>query len=136
MPTRKGRHLSFLLDTHILLWALTHDKRLRPKARDLITDRDHYVAVSIVSVWEVATKISVGKLDSSVSVEQFLDALTLFDVHLLAVEPEHVKVYAKLPLHHRDPFDRMLIAQAKHEGMHLLSVDPHFALYDVALIDL
>ena len=136
MPVRAGEHFSVLLDTHILLWSLTNDKRLKPEARDLITDRERYVAVSIVSVWEVAIKVSVGKLDSLVSVEQFLDALEEFKVDLLAVDPKHVQEYARLPLHHRDPFDRMLIAQAKHEGMHLLTADPHFKLYDVPLVDL
>lgn len=136
MPIERGKHLHILLDTHILLWALTSDKRLKPDARELITDRNHYVAVSIVSVWEVAIKVSVGKLDSSVSVQQFLDALNRFEVDLLAVEPEHVEEYAQLPLHHRDPFDRMLIAQAKHEGMHLLTADPQFKAYDVPLVDL
>ena len=90
--------------------------------------------VSIVSMWEIAINTSVGKLDLKVSMEQLAASLPEFHLKLLPLKLEHVQAVEHLPLHHRDPFDRMLIAQAKHEGMHLLTADPHFEAYDVPLV--
>ncbi|QQR88097.1 MAG: type II toxin-antitoxin system VapC family toxin [Flavobacteriales bacterium] len=131
-----GKHLHVLLDTHVLLWAMTDDKRLSPAARDIVTDKNHYVVISIVSLWEVAIKSSISKLDSRVTLRQFKNSLVQFEVDLLDMDTDHIESYTTLPLHHRDPFDRMLIAQAKHEGLHILTADPAFKLYDVNVLDI
>ena len=126
--------MTVLLDTHYLIRPLSADRRLSGRALDLLSDPQQDVVVSIVSLWEIAIKSSLGKLDLDGGVDGVLARLPEMGFGMLGIRNEHVAAVAKLPLHHRDPFDRMLIAQAKHEGMHLLTVDPHFGAYDVPLI--
>jgi len=126
--------MSVLLDTHVLLWFQSLDKRLPAKLRKRIEGADEDFYISHVSFWEIAIKTSIGKL----SLDRDL-ATTYRLVHeagflVLPLREEHFLAASSLPLHHRDPFDRMLIAQAKHEGMHLLTADPHFAAYGVPVI--
>lgn len=126
--------MDVLLDTHVLLWAWAGDKRLSKAERDLLAAKDVRAYVSIVSVWEIAIKSSLGKLELSAPLEELVASFPEFHLHLLPLRLEHVHLVRTLPLHHRDPFDRMLIAQAKHESMHLLTADPLFSAYDVPLI--
>jgi PIN domain nuclease of toxin-antitoxin system len=123
--------LTLLLDTSAFIWWVTEDARLGPKARSAVADPNRSVHVSAVSAWEIAIKRSLGKLEfdgdvvSLVAREDF-DELPIQIVH--AVEAE------SLPLHHRDPFDRMLIAQSRHEKLVLLTGDRVFTRYDVELM--
>lgn len=126
--------MTILLDTHILVWMWTGDKRLRQETRDLLSSQGAPSKVSVASFWELAIKRSVGKLDLDIPIEDLLASLPEFRVELLPISMEHVIAVRDLPLHHRDPFDRMLIAQAKAEGMHILTADPHFGAYDVPLM--
>lgn len=126
--------MDVLLDTHILLWAWNGDKRLSRSHRELLTSQEVRAFVSIVSLWEVSIKKSVGKLELEAPLEELVASLPEFQFELLPLRMEHISLVGTLPLYHRDPFDQMLIAQAKHEGMHLLSADPHFAAYGVPLI--
>lgn len=128
--------MSVLVDTHILLWFQGSDKRLSRTARERIerSDDDHFV--SLVSLWEIATKVSIGKLNLDRDLPTTFELVHRAGFRSLRVEEEHILQLAKLPLHHRDPFDRMLIAHAKFEGMHLLTADPAFRAYDVPLLDL
>ncbi len=126
--------MSVLLDTHVLLWFQSLDMRLAPSVRDRIERSPDAHFVSHVSFWEMAIKSSIGKRkldhDLATTFKLIRDAGFL----TLPIKVEHFLEVAVLPLHHRDPFDRMLIAQAKHEGMHLLPADPHFVAYDVPLV--
>jgi PIN domain nuclease of toxin-antitoxin system len=99
-----------------------------------LTAKDVNAHVSIVSVWEIAIKSSLGKLELTSSLEELVRSFPEFHLHLLPLRTEHVLLLHALPHHHRDPFDRILNAQAKHEGMHLLTADPQFSAYDVPLI--
>ncbi len=126
--------MDVLLDTHILLWAWNGDNRLSKTHQELLTSQEVRAFVSIVSLWEIAIKTSVGKLELKAPLQELVASLPEFQFELLPLRMEHISLVGTLPLHHRDPFDRMLIAQAKHEGMHLLTADPHFAAYDVPLI--
>ncbi|MCW5899983.1 MAG: type II toxin-antitoxin system VapC family toxin [Flavobacteriales bacterium] len=126
--------MDVLLDTHILLWAWSGDKRLTKAQRELIASEEVRACVSIVPLWEIAIKSSLGKLELMAPLDEMIASLPEFEFHLLHLRTEHVQRVTTLPLHHRDPFDRMLIAQAKHEGMHLLTADPHFAAYGVPVI--
>lgn len=123
-----------LIDTHVLLWAWEDDPRLGRNGRKLLADPDQPVVVSIVSIWELAIKKSVGKLGLDIQLAALIDSLDAFGFELLPVHPAHTLVLAMLPLHHRDPFDRTLIAQARHEGLHLLTADPQMRAYDVGII--
>jgi PIN domain nuclease of toxin-antitoxin system len=123
-----------LIDTHVLLWAWEDDPRLGRNGRKLLADPDQPVVVSIVSIWELAIKKSVGKLGLDLQLEVLVGSLEEFGFELLPVHPAHALLLAQLPFHHRDPFDRTLIAQAKHEGLHLLTADPQMRTYDVDII--
>ena len=125
-----------LLDTHVLVWLWTGDPRIGEHGRKMLSSMDQRVRVSIASIRELAIKRSIGKLDLSIDPRELVASLPEFGFDLLGITTGHALALTSLPLHHRDPFDRMLIAQAKHEGMHLLTADPHFKPYDVPLVDL
>jgi PIN domain nuclease of toxin-antitoxin system len=117
-----------LLDTHIALWALTDDARLSARARALIKDPANQVAVSAASVWEIAIKHALGRGDMPVSGGAALNWFRQAGYDLLPVTPDHAAAVEALPDHHRDPFDRLLIAQATSEPVRLITRDPLVAL--------
>ena len=119
-----------LLDTHALLWWLEDDPRLGAGARQTIAEAD--IAVSIVTFWEIAVKHGLGKL--AIAPEPVAHAVDRSGFAMLDLARHHCFALARLPLHHRDPFDRMLIAQAQSERMPVLTSDRRFAAYDVALL--
>lgn len=119
----------FLLDTHVLIWALNGDTRLLDTHARLIENGSNCY-VSIASLWEIAIKQSLGKLDVR---DDIVGALFEADIELLPISISAVHAVRTLPHHHRDPFDRMLIAQAMTENLAMLTVDRHFALYGIAL---
>lgn len=123
--------MRFLVDTHVLLWWLDDDPRLSPDARQRIADSDSDVVVSAVSVAEIAIKSSVGKLEIP---GDLLDQITLNDFTVLPLQATHAKAVAALPLHHRDPFDRLILAQAVTEEVPLMTADPAFDQYDARLM--
>ncbi len=125
-----------LLDTHYVLWALSGDKRISKAAVELIADPDQLVKVSLASLWEMTIKHSLGKLGLQGDLPETIGNIRALGFELLSIKEEHILALGSLPHHHRDPFDRVLIAQAKHEGMHLLTADPHFKVYEVPLVDL
>ena len=118
--------MKLLLDTHILVWVMQDAKALKPKARHLIDAADS-VHVSSVVLWEVAIKAALGKLKID---SDLLDAMLLrMAFKPLPVSWQHARALRNLPSLHRDPFDRMLIAQAVSEPMHLLTSDAALAAY-------
>ncbi len=117
-----------LLDTHVLLWWLDDPGLLSPRAREAIQDGRNPVYVSAAVIWEITIKRALGKLDVPDDLER---AIATSQFLPLAVTIPHALAVGKLPHHHRDPFDRMLIAQAIHEDLCLVSRDPHVACYDV-----
>jgi PIN domain nuclease of toxin-antitoxin system len=118
--------MNILLDTHILLWAITDDSRLPSKIRKNILDADH-VFVSVVSLWECAIKISINKLN--VDFDALISSIRESGFQMLNIKPDHLSQLLKLPFHHRDPFDRLLMAQALSEPLLLQSVDHAMAGY-------
>lgn len=120
-----------IVDTHAALWFLEGDRRLSATARALIEDDATERRLSAVSVWEVAVKHRLGKLAMSAG---FYEALYRQGLRGLPVTDRHARRLADLPLHHGDPFDRLLIAQAQVENMALLSVDERMRAYDVQVI--
>ena len=124
--------MRLLLDTHVLLWWLLDDRRLKSPERHVIAHRDAVVYVSAVSVWEIAIKKSLGRLD--VDTEALERELETGGMSELPVRWRHAKVTAALPRHHEDPFDRMLVAQAQSEGLTVVTYDRAFKPYDVAVL--
>jgi len=124
-----------LLDTNVLIWALTDDRRLTRRTRAAISSPTADVRVSAVSAWEIAIKHQNGKLIFDVPVEQVLSRiLSSREWQVLPVLPAHVLSLLALPLQHRDPFDRLLIAQALAEGMALATADKSIRKYKVPVI--
>lgn len=119
----------FLIDTHVLLWAISGDQRLSPRHRDIL-DAGEGLAVSVVSIWEIAIKRSTGKLTIDGDLLQVISSRA---IPLLRIDEHHATRVELLAHHHRDPFDRLLIAQAQVEKLSILTADPAFARYDVAL---
>jgi len=124
-----------LLDTHALMWWTGEPGRLSPRVRELLNDDRNEIVWSVVGTWELALKISRGKLKLPLPLPQFLDAsVNQAGIRHLAVESRHALAQLELPGHHWDPFDRMLIAQAQVEGLSIVSTDRAFARYSVQTI--
>lgn len=123
--------MRLLLDTHTLLWFLGEPDTLSPGARRAIVDAD-VVGVSAASFWEVSTKITRGRL--RVPSDDLLGEVRDWGFETLALTPDHAWAAGALPLHHRDPFDRMLVAQAQLEGLTIVTRDPAIARYQVAVL--
>ena len=124
--------MRLLLDTHAFLWWLADDAKLGPKARAAIADGRSVVFVSAASVWEIAVKRRSGKLDAPGDVADWIERC---DFAPLSIDVEHAVAAAELPPHHRDPFDRMLVAQAQLEELTLVARDDAIDEYDVAVLD-
>lgn len=117
-----------LLDTHALLWFLGNDARLPSATKQRIEDADT-VLVSIASLWEIAIKANIGKLTLFTSFETIETNLINLGIEILFIAFEDLVTYLSLPLHHRDPFDRILVAQAVNRSLILISRDTQFDAY-------
>lgn len=127
--------MKLILDTHALLWFLGGDRRLSNAARSAIEDLSNERLFSIAGAWEIAIKVSLGKLSLAAPFDQLIPTqLHANGIELLPLRPEHIAELIGLPLHHRDPFDRILVTQAKIEGAALVSADSWLDSYDVARI--
>lgn len=125
--------MKLLLDTHILLWYLEGHHSLSEAQRLMIEDRRNQVAVSVASLWEMALKISLGKLELMDDLAAIEATLIQQGIHILPILTAHLQRLLSLPFHHRDPFDRLIIAQALAEEMTLVSDDTAFSAYPVLL---
>ena len=124
--------MNILLDTHAFLWFIDENPRLSEPARVLIEAEDSQPFLSMASLWEIAIKISLGKLQLERSYEAFIpQQLALNGIGILNFSLEHIAAIASLPFHHRDPFDRLIAVQSKIEKMTLISADPSFDLYEI-----
>jgi len=124
--------MKLLLDTHALLWWLDGDEHLGGEAQARIADSENPVWVSAASAWEIATKVRIGKLPGAVEVaERFVEVVTEQDFMLLSITAEHAKRAGLFPGAHRDPFDRMLIAQSQIEDLVLISNEQLFDQFGI-----
>ena len=127
--------MKLLLDTHTALWLVNDYEKLSPKAETMLLDDTNELYLSIVSVWEVAIKASIGKLSEfKGGVRNFLAKVDAMPIVLLTISPMHVEVVEKMPFLHRDPFDRLLVATAKSEGMVILTADENICKYDISVV--
>jgi len=124
--------MNLLLDTHTLLWFVLGDAQLSAAARQFIEDATNPKFVSPATYWEIAIKISIGKYALNEPYETFIDrAIRQNGFFILPIEPRHTALLINMPFHHRDPFDRLIIAQAIVEGLAIVSADPVFDDYSV-----
>ena len=127
--------MKLLLDTHAWLWWIGEPERLGPEAASLIADRRNDVYLSAASSWEIAIKVRLGKLTLPEPPAQFVPSRMERDgIAALPISHPHALAVSSLPMHHRDPFDRMLIAQSRVEGIPIVTAGPEFGAYDVELI--
>ena len=119
--------MNILLDTHILLWWLTDDRRLKKLERDLLIDSGNPVSISVVSYWEIVIKTANGRLEAEL--DEVLKAVDQSGFSTLPIHARHTRALADLPPHHADPFDRMLVAQAQADSLRLLTRDQKIAAY-------
>jgi PIN domain nuclease of toxin-antitoxin system len=124
--------VKLLLDTHVLLWWLADDDRLKAQVRKLIADPGNDVFVSVVVLWEIVVKQRVGKL--RLDIEEVVEAVERGGFTLLDITVAHLRTLVRLPMHHRDPFDHLLAAQAITESASLLSDDRNVPKYGVRTI--
>jgi len=121
-----------LLDTHAFLWFLLDDPKLSAKADALISDPNNDIEVSPASYWEIAIKISLNKYSLPEPYQVFMEReIASNDFRILPIEPKHTSALTNMPFHHRDPFDRLIIAQAMVENIAVVSGDPAFDSYSV-----
>lgn len=126
--------MKYLLDTHILLWAVEDNPKLSQKARQIIDNPENELLFSVVSIWEIAIKIGRGKDDFSFDPNILRRVLLDADYLEIPVLGHHVPFVQHLPDIHKDPFDRLLIATAKAEGFILVTADSHVAKYDNQIV--
>lgn len=124
--------MKFLLDTHILIWSLQDNERLSYQVRELINDANNEIYVSAASIWEIAIKSSLDKLN--LSVDEIVKTLHHSDYFQLPITFSHTAKTARLPYHHNDPFDRVLIAQALVEELTFITHDDKIKQYDISLL--
>lgn len=125
----------YLLDTHTFVWMASAPERLGARARERIDSPASELYLSVASVWEMAIKSSLGKLELPASLPAFVEEqLVSTRTRLLEIRAEHANRVEELPWHHRDPFDRLLVAQARFEALPILSRDPAFDAYAVERI--
>jgi PIN domain nuclease of toxin-antitoxin system len=124
--------MKLLLDTHVLLWWLNDDGKLSENACRLIENPDNAIYVSHATIWEIQIKNMTGKLNTNV--ETLIQQLSVNNFQQFPIHTNHILALAKLPPHHQDPFDRMLISQAISEPLHLITHDNHVSRYSESII--
>ena len=126
---------NFILDTHTFIWWVDDSPKLSSKAKKIIADMDNECFLSLVSSWEMAIKCSIEKMRLTLPVEEYIPQhMARNNFKQLPISFRHVSRVETLPLHHRDPFDRLLAVQAMTEKMRLISADPSFDLYEIERI--
>jgi PIN domain nuclease of toxin-antitoxin system len=127
--------MKLLLDTNVFIWLNDAPHRVRDQVMTVIANPDNDLFFSLTSIWEVQIKIQLGKLELSDALPDILKTQQVENnLQVLTIDLNHIWALENLPNHHRDPFDRLLIAQAQTEGMTLVSADGVFEMYDVDLL--
>jgi PIN domain nuclease of toxin-antitoxin system len=126
--------MNYLIDTHILIWHADNSPRLSYKVAEILNNPINNIVVSYVSLWEIAIKQSIGKLSLGMTLSELELNLRNNLFTLLGTSVQHLERLQKLPFHHNDPFDRLLIAQAQEEDLTLISEDGNFKFYQINLL--
>lgn len=126
--------MRLLLDTHIFIWFLEGNLLLAKSRRQIIAAANNEVFVSIASLWEIAIKISLGKLTLSQPLADVINKLSTENIEILQLQASHVLQVSTLPFHHKDPFDRIIIAQSNVKNLSVVTNDAEFANYGIKLL--
>lgn len=128
--------MNLLVDTHIFLWFVNDNPRLSDRFNSLIEDENNVIYLSLASLWEMSIKYNLGKLNFDSSYEEFVETeINQSNINLLEIKLKHFYINATLPLHHRDPFDRLIIAQSIAENISIVTVDSAFEKYSVNIVN-
>ena len=123
--------MKYLLDTHSLLWTIFEPDKLTTEAREMIGERKNIICISLISLWEISIKQNIGRLDIP---QEFFEVISRGGFEILPLTLAQIEQYRILPLYHRDPFDRMLIVQAKQQKLILITRDSEIDKYDVKTV--
>lgn len=124
-----------ILDTHAFIWWVTNDPRITVNVRRIIADSSNELFLSVASCWEIIIKMQLGKLTLTDNPESFIpEQMLLNSIRGLPIQVSHTLHVYKLPLHHKDPFDRLIISQSQIEKMPVITSDPFFKEYDLKII--
>ncbi|MEM8676754.1 MAG: type II toxin-antitoxin system VapC family toxin [Cyanobacteria bacterium P01_G01_bin.67] len=123
--------MKYLLDTHSLLWTIFEPDKLSAEAQEIILDQNNIIFVSLISLWEISIKQNIGRLDIP---EEFFEVVRKGGFEMLPLTMPQIEQYRLLPLHHRDPFDRMLIIQAREQKLIFITRDLEISKYDVEIM--
>jgi len=126
--------MDLLIDTHAAIWFVTENEKLPLKTKKIIESVENTCYVSLATFWEIAIKHSLGRLDLHSDLKRVFDIIEQTGFELLPITTGHILVNASLSHHHHDPFDRIIIAQAIHEGLQIVTKDEQFVQYDVPVI--
>ena len=128
--------MRYLLDTHILLWALQNNPKLTSAARNIIIDPNNTLFFSVASIWEIAIKVGQGYVKDLIEPKLFYQTLVANDYTELPIHSDHAAKVMQLPMIHKDPFDRMIIAQSLIEDLVVITADSKVAKYDISVIEI
>jgi PIN domain nuclease of toxin-antitoxin system len=126
--------MEVLLDTHVLIWFLNGDRKLTKKAKELIEDSNNSKIISIASIWEIAIKLSLGKFKFKEGFKKFLEMVEENGFEILPISFDHALIVSNLEFLHRDPFDRIIIAQCKSENLTFITRDSNIKKYNIETI--
>ena len=126
--------MSYLLDTHVLIWYFEDSAELPIKIARIIDNPVCQKFICVASLWEVAIKFNIGKLDMRLSFNELLDTVESSELSVISIENDYLKGLSKLPFIHKDPFDRLIITTALSEGLTIMTVDENIQKYDVPWI--
>ena len=126
--------MKYLLDTHAIIWYVEDSSNLPKIIADIIDDVENDIYISSVSLWEIALKASLGKLDLELPLNEFLTHIRSRDFYFLHIEDDYLEKLFDLPLIHKDPFDRLIITSALTEGLIIMTIDENIKRYDVPCI--
>lgn len=124
----------YLIDTHALLWFYKGAEEISKKAKAIIEDKSNICVLSIASLWEIVLKLSIGKLELAINLPELQKFLHDENIRIVPISFEHLNHYLSLPLEHRDPFDRLIIAQAQYENYSIITKDATFKKYKIKTI--
>jgi PIN domain nuclease of toxin-antitoxin system len=126
--------MDLLLDTHALIWFINGDNQLPDKSVNLIKNLENRCFISIASVWEIAIKLSLGKLDINGGFDEISKIMRHFEIELLPITFDHIQKLLTLDFHHRDPFDRIIISQGLVEKLTVITKDDNFPKYNIKIV--
>ena len=126
--------MNYLLDTHTILWYFEDSSELPPKIVEIIDNPDISIYVSSVSLWEIAIKMNLNKLDCSMTLDELIKIVESHDFNIIQIENEYLEKLSELPFIHKDPFDRMIISTAISEDLTIITVDDNIQKYNVSWI--